>query len=374
MQDQRRRAPPPRAWSGTPRRGRAGACSTNPTVSEIVAARPLGSWIRRTVGSSVANSWSATKTSAAGERVHQRGLPGVRVPGDRDLRARRERSRCDRFTSRVRVEVLQVLAQLGDPPPDVLAVHLELGLAGAAAGTDATAHPAHRLAPASEARQQVVQLRELHLRLALAAPRVQREDVEDQRGPVDHLDLELAPPGCAAGPARARRPRSRSRRRSGAARGGSRRACRGRRTSRGSVPGVSARSARRGSAPARVRQRGELVQVRLLDPTTHADQDGLLADARAPGRRERRLEHGVFVDAAAAIRAIRRHQDSERPPRRSMASERRSSGDGEGEPHVALAELAVAGARRDEHAGVIEQPVGERHGRLALGHRDPDVA
>ena len=59
-----------------------------------------------------------------------------------------------------------------------------------AARADAAAGAAHRLAPAAQARQQVVQLRELHLRLALAAPRVQREDVQDQRGPVDHLDAQ----------------------------------------------------------------------------------------------------------------------------------------------------------------------------------------
>ena len=40
-----------------------GSLLTKPTVSESVAARPLGSWIFRTVGSSVANSWFATTTS-----------------------------------------------------------------------------------------------------------------------------------------------------------------------------------------------------------------------------------------------------------------------------------------------------------------------
>jgi hypothetical protein len=38
---------------------------TNPTVSEIVAARPDGNSIFRTVGSSVAKSWLATTTSEA---------------------------------------------------------------------------------------------------------------------------------------------------------------------------------------------------------------------------------------------------------------------------------------------------------------------
>src|SRR4029453_11093270 len=55
---------------------------------------------------------------------------------------------------------------------------------------DTAAKPAHRLAPPAEPRQQVCELRELDLRLALPAPRMQREDVEDQGGPIDHLDLQ----------------------------------------------------------------------------------------------------------------------------------------------------------------------------------------
>ncbi len=41
-----------------------GSLPTNPTVSEITARRLPGSSSRRVVGSSVANSWSATRTSA----------------------------------------------------------------------------------------------------------------------------------------------------------------------------------------------------------------------------------------------------------------------------------------------------------------------
>ena len=60
------------------------------------------------------------------------------------------------------------------PPPAALSA----GLAGELA------------APAAEPLLHVVQLRELDLRLALGGLRVLGEDVEDQRGPVDHLDLE----------------------------------------------------------------------------------------------------------------------------------------------------------------------------------------
>ena len=46
------------------------------------------------------------------------------------------------------------------------------------------------LPQAAHARQVVLELRELDLELALGAPRVLREDVEDQLGPVDDTQLE----------------------------------------------------------------------------------------------------------------------------------------------------------------------------------------
>src|SRR5690606_20959004 len=55
--------------------------------------------------------------------------------------------------------------------------------------------------PASEPGQQVLELGELDLGLALAALGVLGEDVEDQRGPVDDLDLDdlLEPAELARG-------------------------------------------------------------------------------------------------------------------------------------------------------------------------------
>ena len=83
------------------------------------------------------------------------------------------------------------------PPP----VGLELGLTGttgadaattrAAATAGAAALAGQRLAPAAQAGQEVAQLGQLDLRLALLGAGVLGEDVEDQRGPVDDLDLEL---------------------------------------------------------------------------------------------------------------------------------------------------------------------------------------
>ena len=52
-----------------------GSFPTNPTVSLIVHRRPPGSFSRRTVGSRVANSWSATSTSAPVTRFINVDLP-----------------------------------------------------------------------------------------------------------------------------------------------------------------------------------------------------------------------------------------------------------------------------------------------------------
>ena len=54
-----------------------------------------------------------------------------------------------------------------------------------AAGADAAAQPRHLGAPAGEPRQQVVQLRQFHLKLALAGARAAGEDIQDELGAVD---------------------------------------------------------------------------------------------------------------------------------------------------------------------------------------------
>src|SRR6201996_9504689 len=94
------------------------------------------------------------------------------------------------------LEASDLAAELGDPRPDPAPVGLDLGLPRAA-GPDATAArapaarlPGQRLTPAAQPRQHVLQLGKLDLRLALPALGVLGEDVQDQRGPVDHLDLD----------------------------------------------------------------------------------------------------------------------------------------------------------------------------------------
>ena len=69
------------------------------------------------------------------------------------------------------------------------AVGFELGFAGTARA-DAAAQPRHRRAVPGQPRQQIVQLRQLHLQLAFPRARPPRENIQDQLGPVEHLDVQ----------------------------------------------------------------------------------------------------------------------------------------------------------------------------------------
>ncbi len=256
------------------------------------------------------------------ERVHERRLPGVGVAGDRDLGDAGALTPGTLHLARAG-EVLQILTKLGDPTADVLAVDLQLGLAGTAR-PDATAEPAHRLAPPAEPGQEVVELRELDLRLALPAPGVQGEDVQDQRRPVHDLDLQ--PLLEVSQLARRQLVVKDHRPGTGAVhrlvdllqlaladeRGGVR---------------VLARleDPRDRVRPGAVGEGRELVEVGLLDPAADADEHGLLGDAGPPRGRERRLERAGLVDAAGSLPSILRHQ-TRISPRRCIAWARRSSG------------------------------------------------
>jgi hypothetical protein len=107
--------------------------------------------------------------------------------------------------SRVRLHVANLPAQLRDPRVDPAPVELDLGLARSAradaltAGDPATGLPGHRLTPTAQARQEILQLGQLDLRLALPRLRVLGEDVEDQRGAVDDLDLDDVLQGAPLG-------------------------------------------------------------------------------------------------------------------------------------------------------------------------------
>ncbi len=68
-------------------------------------------------------------------------------------------------------------------------VGFEFGFAGTA-GADAAAQPGHRRAVAGQPRQQIVQLRQLHLQLAFSRAGAARENIQDQLRPVEHLDVQ----------------------------------------------------------------------------------------------------------------------------------------------------------------------------------------
>ena len=118
-----------------------------------------------------------------GERVQERGLACVGVPGKSDHRD-------DALLARLPLECAPLfeLAQLALEEADAAtrdpAVGLELGLARAAC-PDAASEALEVLPHAAHARKVVLELGELHLELALGAPRVLGEDVEDELRPVD---------------------------------------------------------------------------------------------------------------------------------------------------------------------------------------------
>ena len=122
------------------------------------------------------------------QAVEERRLAGIRVANERD---------------RWHVGLVPAIAQLRAPAPDRVdllletvnahadlpAIHFELGFTGTA-GTDAAAEPGHLRAHADQPRQQVFQLGQFDLELALARAGTSREDVEDELGAIHYLALK----------------------------------------------------------------------------------------------------------------------------------------------------------------------------------------
>ncbi len=129
----------------------------------------------------------------AGERVQQGRFAGVRVTGERDRR------HGGRFAPRahhaaILLDADETAPQRRDPVASEAAVGLDLRLARSA-GADAAVHApgaqALEVRPqAAHPRQVVLELGELDLELALGRMGVVGEDVEDDRGAVDHGDVE----------------------------------------------------------------------------------------------------------------------------------------------------------------------------------------
>ena len=88
------------------------------------------------------------------------------------------------------LDLAQTPAQADDALAYAPAVDLELRLTGSTR-PDAAAETREVRPGAREARQHVLELRQLDLELALQAARPTGEDVEDQLAPVEHLDVQL---------------------------------------------------------------------------------------------------------------------------------------------------------------------------------------
>ncbi len=123
-----------------------------------------------------------------GEPVEERRLAGVGVPDQRhhgDLGP----SPCLGVGGPGLTDSGQLALELGDPFQDAAAIRLQLGLTRAA-GVDAGTESAHLQASAAEPGETVPVLGQLHLDPTLVAGGVLGEDVEDERHPVDHVDVE----------------------------------------------------------------------------------------------------------------------------------------------------------------------------------------
>src|SRR6185369_14353860 len=123
--------------------------------------------------------------AGVGQPVHQRRLARVRVAHERHRRERDALALVAVESPRA-IDLVQTLAEDRDALADAAAVDLELRLTGTARA-DAAAE-AREVGPLSgEAGREILELGELDLQLALEAPRPLREDVEDERAPIDDL-------------------------------------------------------------------------------------------------------------------------------------------------------------------------------------------
>ena len=187
------------ASSSVARKAATSACgsrSMKPTVSETSISRSSGRRTRRTSGSSVTKSASEATASASREPVEERRLAGVGVADQRHGGHERLVAPLAQLSAPP-AHLLDVVADHLDARADPAAVHLELGLARTP-GADAAAEPRERAAGADQARQQVLELRQLDLQLAFARARAPGEDVEDELRAIDDLAGRRAPAARAA--------------------------------------------------------------------------------------------------------------------------------------------------------------------------------
>ena len=164
-----------------------GRSRMNPTVSLMTISRSRGSLRRRDDGIEGREHALLDEDLALGQDVEQGALAGVRVADDRDDRHVALAAAVAALLA-ARALALEHLLERLDPVAHAAAVDFELLLAGAAAADAALEARQARIAAAHQAREQVLELRQLDLDLALVRARAAREDVEDELRPVDDLD------------------------------------------------------------------------------------------------------------------------------------------------------------------------------------------
>ena len=125
----------------------------------------------------------------ARQHIEERRLARVGVADERNRRHRRLVAPLAQLRAPA-PHLLDVFADHVDARPDPAPVGFELGLARSPR-PDAAAEARERGAGADQPRQQVFQLRQLHLQLAFARPGAARENVENELRAVDDLAADL---------------------------------------------------------------------------------------------------------------------------------------------------------------------------------------
>ncbi len=124
---------------------------------------------------------------AARKCVEQRALAGIRVTHQGDDRCGRLRALLARFGTAA-TDVIHGFFETGDPVTDAAPVNLEFCFTRTA-GADTATETAHGHSTAGQTRQLVLQLRQLNLNLRFETARVLRENVQNQLGAVQHLQV-----------------------------------------------------------------------------------------------------------------------------------------------------------------------------------------
>src|SRR5438132_1504531 len=140
------------------------------------------------VAAEIATPPSRATSGSTGAAVRGARLPGVRVADERDARHARAPP-AGALQTPGHLHALELASDLHHAAADDATVRFELGLARPPSA-DAATEPLEVRPLPDEPRQQIRELRQLDLQLALARARALGEDVEDQRRPVDDLQAE----------------------------------------------------------------------------------------------------------------------------------------------------------------------------------------